>query len=90
MQTLFAFLKLFPTLLSAVQAIEEAIPLPAVGKQKLDILLSVIKAAYDAEQSIQKEVAWDKLAAIISSASKTIVDAFNTLGLFHRGVETHQ
>ncbi len=84
MQTLFAVLKLFPTLLSAVQAIEEAVPLPAVGKQKLDILLGVVKTAYDAEQSIQKEVAWDKLAAIVTSASRTIVDTFNSLGLFHR------
>ena len=84
MQTLLAFLKLFPMLLSSLQAIEEAVPLPAVGKQKLDILLAVIKTAYDAEQSIQKEIAWDKLAGIITNAAKTIVDAFNTLGLFQR------
>ena len=84
MQSLLAWLKLFPAILASVRALEEAIPLPQVGKAKLDLLLSIIKTAYEAEETIRKEFPWERLVSIVSSAIKAIVEAFNALGVFHR------
>lgn len=88
MQSLLTYLKLFPTILAAVRALEEAVPIPVAGKQKLSLLLALVKTAYDSEEAIRKEVPWDKLAKIISDAVKTVVETFNTLGLFRHGSET--
>ena len=88
MQTLLTYLKLFPNILAAVGALEEAVPIPATGKQKLSLLLAVVKTAYDSEEAIRKEVPWDKLARIINDAVKTVVETFNSLGLFRHGAET--
>lgn len=87
MQTLLAWLKLFPALLASVKALEEAIPLPAAGKGKLDLLLIIVKTAYDAEEAIRKEFPWERLASIVISAAKAIVEALNALGVFHRSAE---
>ena len=88
MQTLSAWLKLFPAILSAVRGLEDAIPLPAVGKAKLDLLLTVIKTAYDSEQVISKEIPWERLASVVTTAVKVIVEGLNTLGVFHRSQAT--
>ena len=82
MKTLIAWLQLFPLILSSVKVLEEAIPLPSSGKQKLDLLLSVVQAAYNAEQSIQKEIPWSQIESIVKSAVSSVVNALNTLGLF--------
>jgi hypothetical protein len=84
MQTLLACLRLFPALLASVRALEDAIPLPSAGKARLELLLATVKAVYDAEETIRKEIPWERLAGIISSAVKTVVDAFHALGLFRR------
>jgi len=84
MQTLSAWLRLFPALLAAVRGLEEAIPLPAAGKTKLDLLVAIIRTAYDAEEAIRKEIPWDRLVAIVTTAVKVIVEAFNALGIFSR------
>ena len=88
MQTLLAWLKLFPAILSAVRGLEDAIPFPTAGKAKLDLLLSVIKTAYDAEQAISKEIPWERLASIVTTAAKVIVEGLNTLGVFHKSQAT--
>jgi hypothetical protein len=82
MKTLIAYLQLFPSILSSVQSLESAIPLPSSGKQKLDLVVGIVKTAYDTEESIRKEVPWEKLSALVASAVSSIVAAFNTLGLF--------
>lgn len=87
MQTLSAWLKLFPALLAAVRGLEEAIPLPAAGKAKLDLLVAIIRTAYDAEEAIRKEIPWDRLVGIVTTAVKVIVEAFNALGIFSRSQE---
>lgn len=51
MKTLLLIFKLFPLLLSAVKAVEEAVPLPGQGKKKLDLVLDVLKSAYDSFDS---------------------------------------
>lgn len=90
MQTLIAWLKLFPVLFQTVTQLEASIPLPAVGQQKLQLLLAVIKAAYDAEEVIRKDFPWEKLAGIITAAVKVIVDSLNSLGIFHRTAPSGQ
>ena len=82
MQKLIAWLKLFPILLEVVPRLEESIPLPAAGQQKLQLLLAIIKTAYDTEEALRKEFPWEKLAGIVAGAVKAIVDSFNSLGLF--------
>jgi hypothetical protein len=83
MKTLIAYLQLLPTILGAVQSLESAIPVPATGKQKLDLLLSIVKTAYDTEETVRRDVPWEKLSALISTATASIVSAFNALGIFH-------
>ena len=64
MNKLTIILKLFPIILSAVQAVEAAIPLPGQGQKKLDLILSVVKQAYDASTELQS-FSWDKLVAVV-------------------------
>lgn len=82
MKTLISYLQLFPIILGAVKALEEALPLPSIGKQKLDLLLSIVEAAYNAEQSIQKEIPWTQIESVVKNAVSLIVTALNGMGLF--------
>ena len=82
MKTLLAILKLFPVILEAVRAIEAAIPLPWQGKKKLDLILEVLKSAYDASSDLAKEFSWQKLVSIVVPMIARIVDLHNELGLF--------
>ena len=47
MNTLLIILRIFPLVLAAVQAVEQAIPLPGQGNKKLELVLDVLKSAYD-------------------------------------------
>ena len=83
MQKLIAWIKLFPSLFEAVRHLEEAIPLPSTGRQKLELLLETVHALYDAEESVRQDFPWEKLAALVTAVVGRIVAAMNTLGLFH-------
>ena len=52
MKALSIVLTLFPVILNAVTTVENAIPLPGAGKQKLDLVLNVVKQAYDASADL--------------------------------------
>jgi len=65
-----------------VQSLEGAIPLSATGKTKLDLLLGIVKTAYDAEETARHEIPWEKVSALVISAAGSIVAAFNALNLF--------
>ena len=82
MQKLIAWIKLLPGLVEAIRHVEEAIPLPSTGQQKLNLLLEIIRVFYDAEESVRKDFPWEKLAALVTAAAARIVTAFNALGLF--------
>ena len=73
-----------PLVLSAVKAVEEAIPLPGQGKLKLDLVLDVIKSAYDASTSLTKELSFEKLLALVVPMINQIVALHNALGLFQK------
>jgi len=82
MNTLFAILKLLPLVLTAVKAVEEAIPLPGQGKKKLDLVLDILRTAYDSGTEVAREFSWEKLVTIVVPMIARIVDLHNELGLF--------
>jgi hypothetical protein len=83
MQKLIAWIKMIPGLFEAIRHVEEAIPLPSTGQQKLNLLLEIIHAFYDVEESLRHDFPWEKLAALVTATSARIVTALNALGLFH-------
>jgi hypothetical protein len=84
MNLLFTALKLLPLVLGAVKAVEEAIPLSGQGKLKLDLVLDVIKSAYEASASLTKEFSFEKLVALVVPMINQIVALHNALGLFQK------
>ena len=84
MKTLLAILKLFPAIIAAVRAIEEAVPITGAGKDKLDLILDIIKSVYDSANDLQDEFAWDKLSGIVISIIGKLVSMFNALGIFKK------
>jgi hypothetical protein len=84
MNTLFAILKLLPLVLTAVKAVGEAIPLPGQGKKKLDLVLDILRTAYDGGQDVVREFSWEKLVTIVVPMITKIVDLHNELGLFQK------
>ena len=89
MKTLLAILKLLPVILEAVRALESAIPLPGQGKKKLDLILDIIKSAYDASSSLAKDISFEKLVAVVVPMIARIVDLHNTLGLFQKPTQAN-
>jgi len=88
MNKLTIILKLFPIILNAVQAVEAAIPLPGQGQKKLDLVLDVVKQAYDASAELTTSFSWDKLAAVVVSMVASIVKMLNALGIFQKSTQT--
>ena len=82
MKQLLIILQIFPLVLAAVQAVEAAIPIPAQGKQKLDLVLDVVKSGFDASADLSKSFSWDKLVAVVVPMIARIVALNNALGLF--------
>ena len=83
MKALSIVLTLFPVILNAVTTVENAIPLPGAGKQKLDLVLNVVKQAYDASADLSHAFSWDKLVALVVPMIANIVSLHNQLGLFN-------
>ena len=82
MKKLTVILKLFPVILTAVQAVEEAIPIPGQGRKKLDLVLDVLKQAFDASSDLSQSFSWENLVAVVVPMIAKIVDLHNELGLF--------
>ena len=87
MNTLLIILKIFPLVLAAVQAVEQAIPLPGQGNKKLELVLDVLKSAYDGSADLTKQFSWDKLVAVVVPMIAKIVDLNNALGLFQKSTQ---
>lgn len=86
MKTLLLIFRLFPLLVSAVKAVEEAIPLPGQSKRKLDLVLDTLKSAYDAGDELLREFPWQKVVQIAEPMIAKIVAALNELGVFKKSV----
>ena len=87
MNTLLIILRIFPLVLAAVQAVEQAIPLPGQGKKKLDLVLDVLKSAYDAGTDLSASFSWEKLLTVVVPMIAKIVDLHNALGLFQKSAQ---
>ena len=85
MNSLLIILRIFPLLLVAIKAVEEAIPLPGQGKKKLDLVLDVLKSAFDASADLTASgFSWEKLITIVVPMIEKIVALHNALGLFQK------
>jgi hypothetical protein len=73
--------------LTVVRAVEEAIPLPGQGRKKLDLVLDILKSAYDGSTSLATEFSWDRLVAIVVPMVGKIVNLHNELGLFQKSAQ---
>lgn len=73
MKTLIMLLQLVPSIIAAVKAVEEFVPLPGQGKTKLDFVLGVITDVY--------EGAKDLIPNIIKIIAR-VVDLGNITGVF--------
>ena len=87
MNTLLIILKLFPLILAAIQAVEQAIPLPGQGNKKLELILEVLKSAYDGSTDLAKQFSFERLVAIAVPMIAKIVDLHNALGLFQKSAQ---
>ena len=88
MKQLLIILQIFPLVLSAIQAVEAAIPIPNQGKQKLDLVLDVVKSGFDASADLAKSFSWDGLVAVVVPMIAKIVALHNVLGLFKTSAQT--
>ncbi len=84
MTILFTILKLLPVIISSVQAVEAAIPLPSTGKAKLDLVLGTVSDVYTTTQQVTPEVPVGLLLATVTQVVGRIVGTFNALGIFRK------
>ena len=84
MNNLMIILRVFPLVLAAVKAVEEAIPLPGQGKKKLDLVLDVLKSAFEASTELTASFSFEKLLTIVVPMIEKIVALHNALGLFQK------
>ncbi len=84
MKTLIAILQLFPVILAAIRAAEEAIPESGKGKTKLDLVLGVVQAAYDASSELQSSFSWQSLVVVITKVVSNVVAVLNAAGIFKK------
>lgn len=85
MNTLLIVLQMLPLVLDAVRAVEQAIPLPGQGRKKLDLVLDILRTAYDGGVvDAAREFSWQKLVTIVVPMITRIVALHNELGLFQK------
>ena len=87
MNTLLIILQIFPLVLAAVQAVEQAIPLPGQGNKKLELVLDVVKSGFDASADLAKQFSWQKLLTVVVPMIARIVDLHDALRLFQKSTE---
>lgn len=82
LEVLKLIISLFPLLIKAIQAVEDAIPISGKGADKLELLKSTVQVAYDTSNklSVSFEQIWPSLAGTV----KAIVTAFNNTGTFNK------
>ena len=73
MLKLITALRLIPTILKVVKSIEEEIPLPKKGKEKLDFVLEVVEKTNDTMQN---------LAPIVKPIVSAAVKLYKVTGVF--------
>jgi hypothetical protein len=75
-------ISLFPLLIKAIQAVEEAIPDAGRGQEKLELIKGVVQTTY--ETSTKLSMSFEQLWPSLSGTIKAIVNAFNNTGIFKK------
>lgn len=75
MQTLIMILKLIPSIIATIKAMEEFVPLPQQGKMKLDCILSIITDVYGDAKTLVPE---------ITKVINNLVKLANATGVFQK------
>lgn len=83
-----AVLGLVPKIISTVQTVDQAIPLPGAGAAKLGLAVSILQTAYGAEQALETAVPWTSIVSSVTSIINAAVKSFNDLGLFTHKAST--
>jgi hypothetical protein len=76
MSKLLVLMQLLPAIIAAVKAIEEAIPQPGKGAEKLEAVRQIIETVDEAARSL-----WPQIAATIA----VLVGLFNKTEVFKKG-----
>jgi len=79
MGTVIAILQLLPAIISAVQAVEAAIPIPQAGATKLNLVLDAILSVGNVAEN---------LIPAIKRVIASIVSTFNAVGIFKTTAKT--
>jgi len=77
MQVFLTIVKLIPALIALVKEIEEAIPEPGQGAEKLSAFRKIFEAAYSGFEEI-----WPVIERVVS----VLVELFNSTGMFKKSV----
>ncbi len=85
MQTLLNMLRVtlavFPAVVDLVVAIERAVPLPAAGSDKLQLLKDILLDAYSAvDEESRKSLSLDSMLRIVAILATRLVQVFNKVG----------
>jgi len=88
MNSVLTILRVFPLILAAVKAVEDAIPLPGQGRKKLDLVLDVLKQAFDASEELSRAFTFEKLLTVVVPMIAKIVELNNALGLFQKSTSS--
>ena len=75
MEKLMTILKLLPAIITAIKAIEDALPQTGQGAAKLEALRQILVTA---DESV--EALWPKIQSIVG----VLVNLFNTVGAFRK------
>jgi len=75
-------LSLLPSIIDAIKAVESAVPVARGGQQKHDIVLELLRLAYERSPEMQSQVQWEELASAVDGVIGSIVFAFNRSGIF--------
>jgi len=86
MSRFLAWFQIIPALIKVVRELEDAIPITGAGPAKIELLIALARAFYEAEEHIRKEIPWDSLRGVIVNAVAIVVKAFNALGIFKKAV----
>ncbi|MDP9053383.1 MAG: hypothetical protein M3N93_03650 [Acidobacteriota bacterium] len=81
MNTFLLVFNALPTIIQSVQAVENAIPLPQSGQQKLNLILGAAGTAWELGQMVQHLPKSNTVTAIHNITNLT-VESLNAAGVF--------
>ena len=81
MNNFLAVFNAFPAILSAVQAVEAAVPVSQSGQHKLNLVLGAAAAAWQVSQ-VQQQFSKDQLLNAVSAMANLAVAGLNASGAF--------